>query len=232
MNLPKVLVGSPVSELYDYCFDEFVKSRKSLTYKKCDMLFVDNSKNDAFFNKLKLHFPATRIEYDENVRKRMVKSRNLLRKKIIDDGYDYFLNLDQDIIPPNDIIERLVAHKKPVISGLYFVPEGQYDNRNNDKMEPVSWINDNGRIRRLNTAEQSGSDVVKIWTCGTGCILIHRSVLERIEFRFDEYFAYFDDMWFSRDLHFNNIDMFIDTGAKCRHLVKGRNWKWADVGWW
>ena len=80
----KILVGSPVSDLYDYCFKDFVKSRKSLSYKNHDLFFVDNSKSRSFSKKLKENgLPFTRIEYLENARERMVVSRNILRKKIL-----------------------------------------------------------------------------------------------------------------------------------------------------
>ena len=112
---PKVLVGSPVSDLYDYCFDEFLQSRKSLTYRNCDIFFVDNSETETFSKKLEQHkLPFSKIEYLENARERMVVSRNLLRKKVLEEGYDFFLNLDQDIIPPRNIIERLLKNNKKI----------------------------------------------------------------------------------------------------------------------
>ena len=47
---PKVLVGAPVCDLYEYCFDEFLDTIKGLNYDNYDILLVDNSKDDKFFN--------------------------------------------------------------------------------------------------------------------------------------------------------------------------------------
>ncbi len=231
--LPRVLIGSPVSDYYDYCFEEFVKSRKSLSYQNHDLLFVDNSKDESFAARLKdngLH--VTRIAYKESIRQRMVDSRNLLRKKVLEEGYDYFLNLDQDIIPPNDIIERLLGHNKKIVNGVYFVYAGQYSDGSKDALEPMCTLNENGRVRRLNEHELAGNQLIRIWSTGTGCILIHRDVLKEVEFRFDEFFAFFDDIWFSRDVGQKGFEMFVDTSIKCRHLIARRNWEWKEKGWW
>ena len=79
---PRVLVGAPVCDLYEYCFDEFLNAIKNLTYKNYDILLVDNSKDDKYFNKIKDKVNAVRIEYIEKMRERVVKSHNILRKAV------------------------------------------------------------------------------------------------------------------------------------------------------
>ena len=117
---PKILVGSPINEMYDYCIEEYTNRLKSLTYKNYDILLVDNSKTDSFFKKLKtMNVPVIKDTWHEEPRDRQVSSRNLLREKAIE-NYDYFLNLDQDVIPPKDIIERFLAHKRRALTGIYF----------------------------------------------------------------------------------------------------------------
>jgi GT2 family glycosyltransferase len=238
MNL-KVLVGSPVSDLYAYCFDEFLESRKSLTYKNHDLFFIDNSKTVEFSKKIKHNsLPVSRIDFIENARERMVESRNLLRKKVLAENYDYFLNLDQDIIPPTDIIERMLKHKKKIITGVYFVYNSQYSNEQSNYPIPTIWVSDedtsNGvmdgaSVRLMHPKETEEAKVVKIVSCGSGCLFIHRSVLEKIKFRYDPFFPYFDDNWFCRDAFYNNFDIFVDTSLKCKHLIKDKPWKWTEL---
>jgi len=237
---PKVLVGSPVSDLYDYCFDEFVQSRKSLAYKNHDLFFIDNSKSNYFSERLKkTNLPFAKIEYLKNARERMIKSRNLIRKKVLEEGYDYFLNLDQDIIPPNDIIERFLQHKKKILTGVYFVYNNQYSSRQADYLIPTLWISDNNfsnkdiidgaSIRLMHPKETEQDGIVKVISCGSGCLFIHREVLEKIEFRYDPFFPYFDDNWFCRDAFYNDFKIFADLSIKCKHLINDKPWRWTDI---
>jgi len=237
---PKVLVGSPVSDLYNYCIEEFIRSRGSLTYQNYDLFFVDNSKSWDFSRKLKQRgFPVSRIDFIENARERMVKCRNILRKKVLEEGYDFFLNLDQDIIPPKDIIERFLQHKKKILTGVYFVYNNQYSHQQTNYLIPTLWVSDENlsnkkimdgaSIRLMHPKETEQDGLVKVISCGSGCLLIHRSVLEKIEFRYDPFFPYFDDNWFCRDAFYNNFDIFADLSIKCKHLIKDKPWRWTDI---
>ena len=239
MPLPKVLVGSPVSDLYDYCFEEFVDSRKSLKYTNKDLFFIDNSKKDLFFKKiLKNGLNCERIDYIENARERMVMGRNILREKVLKEGYDYFLNLDQDIIPPADIVERMLKHNKKILTGVYYVYNNQYSGQASNYLIPTIWVSDQeisdktfdgASIRLMHPKETEGNKVLRIASCGSGCLLIHRSVLEKIEFRYDKFFPYFDDNWFCRDAFYNNFEIYADTSIKCKHLIQNKPWKWSEV---
>lgn len=237
-STPKVLVGSPVSDLYNYCFEEFLASRKSLTYKNHDLFFVDNSKSESFFKKLKENgLPCVRINYLENARGRMVVSRNLLRKKALEEGYDYLLNLDQDIIPPKEIIEKMLKNDKKIQTGVYFVYNNQYSQEKARYLIPTLWVSDESsgmridgaNIRLMHPKETEQDKLVRVVSCGSGCLLIHREVLERIEFRYDPFFPYFDDNWFCRDAFYNNFEIFADLSIKCKHLIKDKPWKWTEL---
>jgi hypothetical protein len=46
-------------------------------------------------------------------------ARNLLVKKALDLGFDYIGFLDSDVKCPEDAFIRMLAHKKPFMSGLY-----------------------------------------------------------------------------------------------------------------
>ena len=238
MIQPKILVGSPVSDMYDYCFNEFVQSRKSLSYKNHNLFFIDNSKTENFSKKLKENnLPFSRIKYIENARKRMIESRNILRQKVLDEGYDYLLNLDQDIIPPEDIIEKMLKHGKKILTGVYFVYNNQYASSPSNYLIPTIWISDNldketfdgASVRLMHPKETQEDKIIRIVSCGSGCLLIHKSVLEKIEFRYDAFFPYFDDNWFCRDAFYNNFEIFVDTSIKCTHLIKNKPWSWINI---
>src|SRR3989344_5621889 len=120
-NHPKVLIGCPTSDFKAYALERYANGLKGLTYNNFDILIVDNSKDDSYLKSIrKLGLNAVKGLYSELARQRIVDSRNILREYVLNNGYDYFFSLEQDVIPPRDIIQRLISHKKDIISGLYF----------------------------------------------------------------------------------------------------------------
>lgn len=229
-NWPKVLAGAPVSDMHSYCFDRYIKALKGLSYSNYDICLVDNSKDDTFFNKVKQieGIEAKRIEYCEKARERMVNARNLLRQKVLDEGYDYFFNLDQDVIPPKDVLERLIAHKKEIITGLYFNPIRMPDGKS--VIVPVVRKKVKGtKVTFFSLEEVEAPRLIEVGNLGTGCILIHRNVLEKIKFRYDPNKTSFDDSWFAYDAQKLGFKLYCDTGVKCQHLVSERPWKWGNL---
>lgn len=119
---PKVLVGCPVSGYHAYCTPEYLAALKNLTYPNYDILLVDNSATDNFYQTLvKQNIPVVRSCYEhKDVKKKIACSRNILREKVLEEKYDYFFSLEQDVIPPPDVIEQLLQRQKPIVSGVYY----------------------------------------------------------------------------------------------------------------
>lgn len=46
-------------------------------------------------------------------------ARNSICQAALQNGFEYVFMLDSDVIPPRDAILRLLAHKQPIISGVY-----------------------------------------------------------------------------------------------------------------
>lgn len=222
---PKVLVGCPTAWMKEYCLDDYAEIVKSLTYSNYDVLIVDNSKDNDYFDKLKnKDLPVVKGEYFEGAKDRIIHSRNILREHVLKNNYDYFFSLEQDVIPPKDVIERLLNHDKKVISGVYF----NFQIVNNErKPSPMLWerIDENGNLVYLEEEKIFTPQLLKIAACGLGCILIHKDILEKIKFRYQGNKG-FDDVWFSKDLRENNFDIYVDTSIRCQHItVPGGKWK-------
>ena len=258
MKEPKVLIGCPVSDYHSYCTGEYLAAVKSLTYPNHDILLIDNSKEAEFFKFLKKQkgINVIRDQYHQNPRKRIVESRNILRQHMLDNNYDYFLSLEQDIIPPKDIIERVLSHSKDILTGVYcgnikvenkimilplvykFPPES--------RLNEAKQIIDDSNLKQLKAETNSSYlDMVKAYytieeiekeksptlvhSCGLGAVLISRKVLEKIKFRFSEKYGGWDDVWFCEDAKKNNFEIYVDPKIKCRHLIKNRSWHWQDL---
>jgi len=114
METPKILVGAPISDMHAYCFDEFINAITSLSYPNYNILLIENSKTDTFYEKIKNKAPIHKITYQKRARERVTQAHNYLREKVINEDYDYLFILDQDVIPPKDVLERLTSHNKKV----------------------------------------------------------------------------------------------------------------------
>ncbi|MFH1072185.1 MAG: glycosyltransferase family 2 protein [Nanoarchaeota archaeon] len=233
-RMPHVLVGCPTSDYHDYCVKEYLAAVKSLSYPHYDILIIDNSK-DKTHGKVfeQAGIPVQRFEFVDSAKERIIGSRNLLRKHVLDNGYDYFFSLEADVIPPKDVIERLLEDQKEVVSGIYYkthdlVPQGTID-------IPLAYLHVGeqkwARLRNLGKSEIASGQLFQLAYCGLGCILIKRSVLEKFEFRFKiagKGLGGFDDIWFGTDCELQGIPIFADTRIICQHL-QDRPWLWNDV---
>jgi GT2 family glycosyltransferase len=221
---PKILVGCPTSDHKAYCLKEYAEGLKRLTYKSHDVLIVDNSKSNAYSKKIRsLGLNVIKDKYAENARDRIISSRNIIREEAIK-KYDYLLSLEQDVIPPPDIIERLLKHKKEIITGVYFT----YKIENGEKtITPLLWTSEGGELRNLTEDEAMEGKVKDVEAAGLGCILISKEALKKIKFRYDKRSASFDDMWFSKDAKDMGHKIFADTGIICKHLIE--RWGWNGI---
>jgi len=228
----KILVGSPTAAPYAYCLDAWISAAKSLTYPAKTIALVDNSLSDDYYKLLQqqgiraLKYPS----FIKDSRERLVASRNMLRQIVLDENYDYFLSLEQDVIPPPDVIERLLSHQKPVVSGVYYKYFDVRVNLPNGEVKAVkkavpllaAFSPQPDKMRYLSAADVADERLLPISFCGLGCVLIRRDVLEKVSFRADVTVACHDDAWFCSDTTAARFPMFVDTGVKCKHLISGK----------
>ncbi|MFH0751969.1 MAG: glycosyltransferase family A protein [archaeon] len=217
---PKILIGIPTCDWYDYCLMEFIGSIRALDYDNTEILFVDNSKGDNYAKKLNsLGFKAKQIPYYEKPRDKMVHSRNLLRSEFLKGEYDYMLLLDADVIVPPNSLSKLLTHNKKVITGIYY---SFYKINGQTRMMPVLWMQEDEKkqlMKFFTPEEVEGSKLVEARACGTGCLLIHKSVLEQIQFRYKPEVDACDDVWFCHDIKQKGIQLYADTSIKCKHKI-------------
>ncbi len=151
-------------------------------------------------------------------------ARNVAAQHALASGLDWLFFLDSDVIPPRDAILRLMAHNKPIVSGVYCrrsVPEAIPV-----MMKPLGqWV----------TQIPSGG-LMEVATVGAGCLLIHRTVFERLppqrptegktffDWRVDCLAVKSKEECLSEDFTFcvharkHGIPTFVDCGVRCRHV--------------
>lgn len=247
MNLPRVLIGSPIYEGKEYCRKEFVESIRNLTYPNKSFVMVDNSKGTSYLAKLRRDgVPAVRVNRGRNSRDALANASNYLRKRAIEGGYDYLLMLECDIFPRKDIIEQLLKSAdvespllnvgRRVIGAPYHISDGKTTHlcvfmpyRN----EEVGLVGTRP-IGPGKEAEFLNTGLRQVHGMGVGCTLIHRSILEQFPFWYSELDddrmqnkteRKHPDVYFYLDLHNAKVPVYCDTGLYALH----RPSSWKDV---
>jgi GT2 family glycosyltransferase len=219
--MEKVLVACPTYEGKKYCLDKYIEGIRALTYPNFDVLLVDNSKSEDYYNLIKSKgIPVIRAEWFEGARDRIVHSRNLIREKVLKDGYDYLFSLEQDVVPQPDTIQKLLRHKKEIVSGvvpIHHIIDGK------KIIKPMIYVDSSvnkGKLNYIHPKELEKPQLIRIKACALACVLIHRDVLKDITFRYAEGF---DDMTFCRDVQEKSHNIYVDTTVTPRHYVG--SWK-------
>ncbi|MBI4155165.1 hypothetical protein HY498_03710 [Candidatus Woesearchaeota archaeon] len=213
----KVLIGCPTYDGKAYCLDKYLESIKNFKFKDYELVLVDNSKTEDYFNLLKSKgINVIRGKDLGDPVKNVVVNRNLLRDYFLKKDFDYFFSLEQDVIAPNDVIEKLISHKKEVISGVYYTV---YRFKGEPGVRPLLWAAVEGKpdaVRFMST-EAKKPGLYKIKWCGLGCLMIARKVIKDIKFRYVENSGVFDDVWFCKDAEKKGYEIWADTSVQCDH---------------
>jgi len=221
VKYPRCLVGCPTFNGKEYCLDKFIKSIKNLTYPNYDILIVDTTNpahGGEFKKKITDHGIEVISHYNTPQFVNVYEGRNIIRKRVLEGGYDYYMSIESDHVVPVDIIERLLANKKKVVGGWYMSR-----NRNNKSILNLvpPWLD------RKEPDFYDKEEVIKVFSMGLGDVLIHRSVLEKVKFRWEEYTfegtdikaGWWDDIWFYIDCDKQGIDVWCDKRIYVEHII-------------
>lgn len=224
--MKKVLIACPTADVKDYCLEDFIDNIKSFTYHEKKLFLCDNSETrDYYIDTKKKYsflgdfFEMARVTPSQyrSFKIALAKSHNKCRLKALEDGYDYLLHLESDVFPPIDVIERLLAHKKPIVGALYHIETGERSTLMIQQLEEFGDAHRETNNLWETDLEFVNGEVKKIFSCGLGCVLIHRSVLEKVQFRCDENSPVHPDSFFYNDLDAKGIDVYVDTSIYCEH---------------
>ncbi len=151
-------------------------------------------------------------------------ARNVACQRALEGGFTHLFFLDSDVIPPRDAILRLRSHNAPIVSGLYC------------RRSPPHGIPVMIRGRDWVT-EFPPNSLIEVDLVGSGCLLIHRQLLEALPPPKDRP----EKRWFhwkvdraglegqgeclSEDFVFCKrvreelgIPILVDTGVQCKHI--------------
>lgn len=247
MENPKILVAFPTYKGMKYCHTEFFSTIKNFSYKNCDILAVENSEDDLYFNKLKKEeILLIKNNFEEKDKmKKLVDSRNKILKFAREKNYDYVLMLDSDVIPPKNAVEELLQYNKEIISGIYynyFVVSGE------TKWLPVCWkyltesefknlqktiqfpdfVKTREDLKRhLTEQEVQSNEVHEVAIASGGCLLLSKKAFSQLSYGILDTKEFnnmktTDDIFLFLQAKELGFKIYCNTKVKCEHLLKGK----------
>jgi GT2 family glycosyltransferase len=158
-------------------------------------------------------------------------NRNEITQVMLDNAADWVLYLDDDHILPQDVLPRLLAADKDVVSALYTQRQPPFD--------PVlfdSEVKGGGHIRKSLKNGEHG--LVKVSAAGAGCLLVKRKVIEALT---PPYWtlgqidagSWGDDLDFCNRVRAAGFDIYCDLDTSIGHSMTGVVWPAYDAanGW-
>jgi len=240
-KINRILIGIVTYSGKEYCLDDFIISLTEIIADCVNnnidfgVRFFDNSDGYDYSNKIRGRgFDVTKCGKFDDPRENICNSYNALRNYFLDHDYTHLLTLEQDVMPPKDVINKLLKQDKSVIGAWYHIGAGKH-------LRPVVCV---GKSISITTNERSQYNIpnevktkfkfdfidseelndpciMQVYSMGLGCVLMTREILEKIKFtvrkNHDGSFSGFNDSQFYCDLHYLKIPVFIDTSLFCTH---------------
>lgn len=147
----------------------------------------------------------------------------MVKNFLSDEDNDWLLMIDNDVVPPKDIL-TMIEHGKPVVSATVTIKKGSVP-------QPVILKEEGDQYRQVNVAEfldEESDGLIEVDGVGTGALLVRRDVLEEMKppwFKFlyneeDGSLRLGEDFYFSRRLKQNGVPLFVSTEHVCSHFKK------------
>lgn len=159
-------------------------------------------------------------ETELSIHGRLARMRESQRRFFLEGDWTHLYWHDSDMIPPFDIIPRLLAHGAPVASGLYnrrgdtdlcLCVFARFGMREGEELGDVA--TDEVELDARGCAVMAGA--------GTGCLLISREILERFPLRAPEWYPREgpgEDVRWCMDLNEAGIGVLVDWTLPCWHV--------------
>lgn len=138
-------------------------------------------------------------------------SRNQIAEYAKEEGFDYILWVDSDMILPKDTLTRMLLHDKDIVSGVY-----AYKLLGNNKIVAKRLNGD--KYEDLTISEIRGKDLIEVDGFGFGCVLTKTDIFNHIK---PKYFVFSldmgEDIYFCRKAQKAGYNLYLDTNILCGH---------------
>ena len=152
---------------------------------------------------------------EENAR----ASRQRIRDQFMETDADYLLFTDVDTIPPDDVISKLVAAKKDIITGLATA-------RRDDRVLAFwkhGYPEQMDKKILINSAKE---DIIPIDGAGLYCTLVSRKVLEQVTFNWE---SIVDDTEFYMRAKALGFQPYLNPKVLCKHYYNKKQYHYPKL---
>jgi len=193
MENAKILVAIPYHRAKEYALDHLLERVEQLSYKNIQVV---------------MRWDLAEYGGENNVK----KQREFFRQMVLNDpSFTHLYFFGVDTIPPADVLERLLAHDKDIVGGVYW---GRHDTNNGKVDGAVAWIHEMS-LDRQREAFLERNKLMVVDGMGMDCVLFSRKVLEKISWlsweQNDDDYPYYDK---AKEEGFL---CYLDTNIQCRH---------------
>ncbi|HAA64159.1 MAG TPA: glycosyltransferase family 2 protein [Thermoanaerobacter sp.] len=202
--------------------NDCVRSISESTYKNYMVIVVDNASTDNSIKNLEEEFKEriTIIKNNENLG--FSSANNIGIKYALQNGCEFVILLNNDTVIDKDLIHNMVStslsNDNAIIS-----PKIYYYNEPNKIWSAgggINWKKGLSFHYGFNQIDKGQFDEQKEIDFATGCcILIHKSVFEKVGYLAEEYFLYFEDTDFCVRAKQKGIKIIYEPKAKLWHKV-------------
>jgi len=158
-----------------------------------------------------------KIFLDTPAGKPIEHNRNVIVQNFLKSGYDYLLMLDNDIIPPMNVIE-LADHEKDIVGMVCFAFKAK-PNRIMPLVLEYKGKNEDGRASYNIPDLENKDGLIEVDAVGTGAIMIHRRVFEHKDMKHP-----FQNYWNEDGIRTEGLDL-----SFCRRAKEAGFKVWADL---
>jgi hypothetical protein len=136
---------------------------------------------------------------------------------------DYIFFVDDDVLPPMNVIEKLYSHNKDIVSGLYFARREPFFPQIYEKTK-VKGKEESGRYDAIFDIPQD--KLIEVDACGGGCMLIKADVFDKLEAPLfqsipgtEKRLHVGEDFFFCKKAKEAGYKIYCDTSIQCKHIA-------------
>lgn len=155
-------------------------------------------------------------------------ARNNIVSKFLESDAEWLMMVDNDVTVQRDALLNLLADGVDVVSGYYVHRFKTDETSNKTNLCKRGELNYSTQFtgEELADMRERGEYLIRIHGGGMGCILIRKSVFQRISYPYYKWRDYGNGKMLSEDLHFceqckqEGIKIYADTRVQCGHMVR------------
>ncbi len=142
--------------------------------------------------------------------------RNIIAKYAQENGFDYIMWVDSDMILPKNTLVRLLSHDKDIVSGVYsYKVLGNKEVVAKRFQDETREEYDNLTIKEI----KESSGLIEVDGFGFGCVLTKVSVFNKISYPWFIYTQEMgEDIFFCRKAQNEGYKLWLDTDVICGHI--------------